>query len=153
MLTLEPEVVKRMPVLPMRVLCIDLRTECYPGNLNPMQVCVLVRLPGYHWGIPWVTMTSFSHTCSYADRIIVTYTGYSPMVPRQSQSCAGLCTCMIAWVPFGNTLGDIPPPPPPFSIRYVCYSLVGTGVVEFMEHLKTPPDSDPITNKLWSSDT
>ena len=29
----------------------------YPGNLNPMYVKGLVWLPGYHWGVPWLTMT------------------------------------------------------------------------------------------------
>ena len=31
--------------------------------------------------------------------------GYSPVVPRQSQSDAGLCTFMIAWVPLGRYPG------------------------------------------------
>ena len=31
--------------------------------------------------------------------------GYSPMVPRQSQSYVGLCTCMIAWVPLYGRRG------------------------------------------------
>ena len=35
--------------------------------------------------------------------------GYSPVVPRQSQSYAGLCTFMIACVPLGSTLGDNDP--------------------------------------------
>ena len=31
------------------------------------------------------------------------------MVPRQSQSYAGLCTFKIAWLPLGSTLGDNDP--------------------------------------------
>ena len=31
--------------------------QWYPGNLNPMQVRGLLRLPGYHWEVPRVTTT------------------------------------------------------------------------------------------------
>ena len=61
------------------------------GSLSPrvlpngtQAISILCR---FAYMIAWVPLQDRCHL------------GYSPMVPRQSQSYAGLCTFMIAWVP------------------------------------------------------